>query len=85
MNANVTIFTLRKQDVLLVPNGAIQSYQGQDIAVLLSDGEKKQTPIQVGASDQDNTEIVKGLTEGQRVALISKPLNGVSATGVEQP
>ena len=81
MNASVTIYTLRKQDVLLVPNGAIQSYQGKDIVLLLSDGEKKQAPIQVGASDQDNTEIVNGLSEGQRVALISKPLNGVSMTG----
>jgi HlyD family secretion protein len=83
MNANVTIYTLRKQDVLLVPNGAIQSYQGKDIVVLLSDGEKKQAPIETGASDQNNTEIVNGLTEGQRVALISKPLNGLSVTGAK--
>ncbi|HVA24392.1 MAG TPA: efflux RND transporter periplasmic adaptor subunit [Chloroflexota bacterium] len=83
MNANVTIYTLRKQDVLLVPNGAIQSYQGKDIVLLLTDGQKKQTPIQVGASDQDNTEIVNGLTEGQQVALISKSLNGVTVAGAK--
>ena len=83
MNANVTIFTLRKQDVLLVPNGAIQSYQGQNIVLALGDGGPKQTPVQLGASDQDNTEIVKGVAEGQKVALISKPLNGVSLTGAK--
>lgn len=83
MNASVTIYTLRKQDVLLVPNGALQSYQGQDIVLLLADGERKQTPVEVGASDQNNTEILKGLTEGQRVALISKPLNGVSLSGAK--
>ena len=77
MNAAVTIHTLRKQDALLVPNGAVQSYQGKDIVMVISGGEKKPTDVQVGASDAQNTEIVTGLTEGQQVALIAKPLNGI--------
>ena len=85
MNASVTIYTLREQGVLLVPNGAIQSYQGKNIVLLLSNGQKKQTPIQTGASDQSNTEVVNGLSEGQRVALISKPLNGITVSGTPKP
>jgi HlyD family secretion protein len=85
MNAAITIYTLRKDDALLVPNGAVQSYQGKDIVVVLDGGEKKPTDVQVGANDQQNTEIVSGLKEGQRVALISKPLNGISVGGNKQP
>ncbi len=80
MNAAVTIYTLRRQGVLLVPNGAVQSYQGKDIAMLVAGGEKKPVEVQTGASDTQSTEILAGLSEGQQVALISKPLNGVALT-----
>ncbi|MBV9120339.1 MAG: efflux RND transporter periplasmic adaptor subunit [Chloroflexi bacterium] len=78
MNASVTIYTLHRQDVLLVPNGAVQSYQGKDIVMLLNGSQQQQTAVQTGASDQQSTEIVSGVSEGQHVLLISKPLNGVS-------
>jgi HlyD family secretion protein len=82
MNAKVTIYTLRKQDVLLVPRLAVQSYQGKEIVMAVaSDGQSKQTEVQTGAGDPQNLEVLNGLSEGQRVALISKPLNGISLTG----
>jgi multidrug efflux pump subunit AcrA (membrane-fusion protein) len=84
MNAIATVYTLREQNVLLVPNSAVQSYAGKDIVMLLDGGQKKQTVVQVGASDPQNTEIVSGLAEGQQVVLISKPLHGESLTGGKQ-
>lgn len=81
MNASITIYTLRRDGVLLVPNLAVQSYQGQTIVQLVkSDGTLQQVPVETGASDAQNTEIVSGLTQGQTVALTQKPLNGLPLT-----
>jgi len=80
MSAHIAIYTLRKDGVLLVPSLAVQSYQGgQIVMVVQADGKTVQTPVQVGVSDDQNIEIVSGVSEGQTVALVQKALNGLSA------
>lgn len=81
MSASVTIDTLRRDGVLLVPNLAVQSYQGHNVVqVVQASGPSRQTPVRTGASDGRDTEIVSGLSLGQTVALTQKPLNGLPLT-----
>ncbi|HEU0166932.1 MAG TPA: efflux RND transporter periplasmic adaptor subunit [Chloroflexota bacterium] len=70
MNADVSIYTAREQGVLLVPNQALQSYQGKQIvSVVGSDGQPKTAEVQTGLADAQNSEVLSGLTEGQHVLL----------------
>jgi HlyD family secretion protein len=71
-NAGVTIYTLRKNGVLLVPNLAVQSYQGKPIVMAVdSDGQTKPAEVEFGLADAVHTEVVSGLKEGQSVLVAS--------------
>ncbi len=74
MSARITIYTLRKDGTLLVPSAAVQNVAGgHAVTVVEADGKVVQTPVQVGASSDQNTEIVSGLSVGQTVTLGLKP------------
>lgn len=66
--ANVTIDVQRKENVLLLPTNAIQTFGGRRFVRLAGpEGRHQEVDIQVGINDDTNTEIVKGLQEGQKV------------------
>ncbi len=66
--ANVTIDVQKKENVLLLPTTAIQTFGGKRFVRLAgANGEHQEVDIQVGISDDTNTEIVKGLSAGQKV------------------
>jgi HlyD family secretion protein len=66
--ANVTIDVQRKDNVLLLPTAAIRTFGGRRFVRLVGPGDRHQeVDIEVGISDDTNTEIVKGLQEGQKV------------------
>lgn len=66
--ANVTIDVQRKDGVLLLPTVAIQtSGSNQFVQVLTPDGLHREVYIQVGISDDTNTEITAGLQAGTKV------------------
>lgn len=77
MTAQVNITTEEKNDILLIPNTAIKPYQGEK-AVQIFD-EKTQTavyqPIKVGLSGDISSEVLSGLTEGQKI------ISGEASTG----
>ncbi|MBI2939460.1 MAG: HlyD family efflux transporter periplasmic adaptor subunit [Chloroflexi bacterium] len=65
---NVSIATLKKDDVLILPNTAIRTFGGRRFVRLTGEGRlKKEVDIEIGISDEAMTEITKGLKEGQRV------------------
>jgi HlyD family secretion protein len=65
-----TIITQQRANVLSVPNSAIHQQGTTSTVVLLNDDGTQQTvPIEVGAVGSDRTEVISGLTEGQRVVL----------------
>ena len=88
MTANVTLTVAKRDNVLAVPSAAIAFAQAQiaagrapgstssnsALAVIVVDtkGKTKLQPIQTGANDGRNTEVVSGLSEGQRVAIGTK-------------
>jgi HlyD family secretion protein len=73
MNASVTIIVDQAQDVLMVPEGAIQS-EGRNsvVEVQKDDGSTEKVVVQTGLSDGTNIEITQGLEEGQTIVIPSR-------------
>jgi macrolide-specific efflux system membrane fusion protein len=70
MTANVTFLLDAKKNILLVPTEALKVESGQTIVNIPGADQKPQAfEIQVGASDGKNTEVVKGLKEGDIVLV----------------
>lgn len=74
MNANLTITTGTKEQVLAVPGASITDRDGQKVVKKIIDTNKKkftEVPVTVGiVGDGNMTEIMSGLSEGDNVALI---------------
>ena len=70
MNASVTIVLDQAQNVLIVPESAIQT-EGRDsvVEVQKDDGSTEKVVVQTGLSDGSNIEITQGLEEGQTVII----------------
>jgi HlyD family secretion protein len=81
MNASVTIILDQAQDVLMVPEGAIQS-QGPNsvVEVQKDDGSTEKVVVQTGLSDGTNIEITQGLEEGQTVVIPTRAATSAQAT-----
>ena len=66
--ANVAIDVQRKDGVLVLPTTAIRTFGGRRfVRLLTTDGLHREVDIEVGISDDTNTEITKGLNEGDKV------------------
>ena len=80
MNATVTITVQQAQNVLMVPDRAIQTQGGNSVVeVQKDDGSTETVVVQTGLSDGTNTEITSGLEEGQTVILPSRAATTTSA------
>ncbi|MBU1033662.1 efflux RND transporter periplasmic adaptor subunit [Patescibacteria group bacterium] len=69
MTAQVSITTQEKNDILLIPNSAIKPYQGEK-AVQIFDEETQSTvyqPVKIGLSGDVSSEVLSGLSEGQKI------------------
>ncbi len=67
MSATAAITTQVKQDVLMVPNSAVKSQGGSSYVEVLSNGAPQQKLVEVGISNDMDTEIVNGLNAGDLV------------------
>jgi len=73
MTADVTILTAERENVLLVPDSAIDR-SGRKPSVLLpptAGGEPQRREVKVGVTNYEQTEIISGLQEGDTVVLPS--------------
>ena len=71
MTVQAGIETQRKENVLIVPNGAIKPYQGSK-AVQIKDkktGQVLYQPIKVGIVGTTTSEVISGLKEGQEIIV----------------
>lgn len=70
MAANLSITSLSRNNVLLVPNRALETI-GLDryVTLLHPDGSTEKAPVQTGLTNSDQTEIVSGLNQGDRISL----------------
>lgn len=69
MTANVDIEVDRVTNVLMVPNSAVKPYKGGRSVRIIDPKTKemKNIPVQIGLKGTNNTQIIKGVTEGQEV------------------
>ncbi len=67
MAASANIIIESKNDVLLVPSGAIQNINGTTVARVLKNGKEQQVLVETGLTSESQTEIVSGLAEGDEV------------------
>jgi len=67
MSVTASIITDVKQDVLTVPNSAVKTAGTQKYVQVLVDGAPVQKNVEVGLSNDTDTEITSGLNEGDNV------------------
>lgn len=70
MTANVEILVEQRQDVLRVPSDAVlRVADARRVQVVRADGELEDRDVESGVSDGAYTEIVRGLSDGERVVV----------------
>ena len=68
MTTNINIIVAEKENALLVPSGAVLSKDElYFVRVKIDDGSVEERPVQVGISDGVETEITRGLNQGDTV------------------
>lgn len=85
MNATCDFITGRHKDVLIVPNSAVTEGDNGNTVTVIEKGQQVVRPVEVGLADNDHTEIVSGLKEGdQIVTQIIQPQNGNTQNNNQQ-
>jgi macrolide-specific efflux system membrane fusion protein len=79
MTADLQIDVGAKKNVLVVPNLAVRPANGLKVVRKIIDGVPTDVPVKVGLSDDQNTEITSGLSEGDEIVV-----NVFSSTGQGQ-
>ncbi|QDR79742.1 efflux RND transporter periplasmic adaptor subunit [Sporomusa termitida] len=69
MTARVTINVGESRNVLVVPLSAVKEDKGQKYVQVMTAGESRKTTVQTGLSDDEQIEIISGLSEGDRIVL----------------
>ena len=82
LTVTVSIIVQEKTDVLLVPNAAITTEGRQSyVQVVSSTGTIEKRAIQTGITDYQNTEVIEGLIEGEKVVVPQ----GTTSTSTSPP
>lgn len=71
MSVYAEIITGEKKGVLTVPREAVTLRQGRRVVFAVQNHEVRQKEVELGIKDAEKVEIVKGLTEGLKVAVSS--------------
>ncbi len=81
MTVSASIITDVKQNVLIIPNSSVKSQSGESYVEVLNNEkdslEKK--VVEIGLSNDTNTEIISGLSEGE-IIVTQKITSGISST-----
>jgi RND family efflux transporter MFP subunit len=67
MFAQVRVAGDTRRDVVVVPNSAVVQRAGKTIAFVVADGRAVRHELQLGAADDEYTEVVVGLEPGEQV------------------
>lgn len=86
MAVNATIITDIKDSVILVPSAAVQTADGQPTVRVLRNGQVTQVQVEIGSSNDTQTEIISGINEGDEVITSSaSSTNGAGSQGATSP
>lgn len=67
MAVDATIILSVKDNVVLIPSAAVQTANGQSTVRIMKNGSVSSVSVTIGATDNTNTEIVSGISEGDTV------------------
>jgi HlyD family secretion protein len=82
MTAAVTIITATHQNVLILPNRAIHTINGQHVVTLLSEGNQVNVPVTLGLTNDTDSEIASGnIHEGNTAVINISVLNTSNSQG----
>ena len=82
LTVTVSILVVEKRDVLLVPNKAIIRRGAETYVQILKDDIVEERSIKTGISDYQNTEVIEGLSEGEKVIV---PQGTTATPTTQQP
>jgi HlyD family secretion protein len=71
MTANLTIPLQSADNVIAIPLAAVFTDKGERFAYVRAGGGFARVPIQIGVSDYDFAEVIKGLVGGETVSLVT--------------
>lgn len=81
MSVSAAIITDVKQDVLIVPSGAVKTQSGKSYVEVLNNGNTpEQKTVATGASNNTDTEISSGLSAGDKVVTQTITPNATSSS-----
>ena len=83
LTVTVSIIVDQRNNVLLVPNKMITRQGRETIVQVMKDGVTEPRSITTGISDFQNTEVIEGLSEGEKVVIATTTAN-TSATPQQQ-
>ena len=85
MSASADVIIDKRTDVLLLPSRAVtQDSQGKATVKVMSGGQTTERPVTIGITDDVNTEVISGLTEGETVIVESRAKAKPAAQGLLQ-
>ncbi len=79
MSADVELEYGKKDNVLLVPSDVVRNINGRKVVMVMAGARPQPVEVKVGQSDDENTEIISGLYEGDKI------MSGRLNLGQEQP
>lgn len=82
MAVSAKIITDVKNDVILVPSGAVQTTNGQSSVRVMRNGQVTSVNVEVGSSNDTQTEITSGIQEGDVIVTSTATRN--SSQGSQQ-
>lgn len=83
MSANGKITVSNNKDAILVPVDALQTKDGKKIlTVVKKDGTTEEREVKVGLVNNENAEIIEGVSEGEKVKIIMKLEDIYSQMGI---
>lgn len=72
MGAEANIVVAKNENMLLVPSSAIKESDGKEVIYILAEDQIIPVSVTLGISDEEVTEVVKGLEEGAQVITSSE-------------
>ncbi len=85
MTARVAIYVGESKNTLVVPLAAVRDEKGQKYVESPVNGKIENVPVKTGLSDDDKTEILGGLSEGDRVVLPAAKTTSTANTREQGP
>ena len=73
MTANIVVTTGVRENVLVVPRGAVKRSGKKSFAVMKMEVALSEKLIELGWRDGDAQEVVSGLSDGDQVGILAKP------------